>query len=266
MGISRHAVVMLALGALALALGACGSSDGDSSAENNTQSSSDRVSGEAAPYHAAKADDTVLYQTAQADPETVAALRKLMTAAAEEIGAYWVRAVPEFYDRNYTPPRFVGAYDPANGANVTCGGKPNALPGNAFFCIPDNYIAWDEPGLMIPLLKKGALAPVFVLAHEWGHSVQHELGVSFQQTIQQELNADCLAGAWAQDAAARGKLTREDFDSAVELLRKVQDRAGIPWTDSGAHGTAFERIDNFGKGVDGGPYACITASNQVAAE
>jgi predicted metalloprotease len=252
---------LLALGALSALVAACGSDGGGSTSADkaaaNAQRPAEHVSLETAPYQAAKAENAVLYQAVQEDPETVGAFRDLMSAAANEIGGFWIRRVPELYGRQYTPPRFVGGYDPANGANVTCGGKPNALPGNAFFCPPDNYIAWDEPSFMIPLFRQSPLAPVFVLAHEWGHSVQHQLGVRFKHTIDAELDADCLAGAWAVDAASRGKLTREDFDRAVEILQAVQDKDGIPWTDSQAHGTAFERIDAFGHGVDRGPYACI---------
>jgi hypothetical protein len=247
---------------IALGLSACGSGGGDSTAASDTQSAKDRVFAEAGPYRPDQGDSTVLYRAVQTSPDTVVAFRKLMAAATQEIGGYWIKTVPAIYGAQYRPPRFVGGYDPANGASVTCGGRPSAIPGNAFFCIPDNYIAWDEPGLMIPLLKRGVLAPVFVLAHEWGHSVQNELHVSFSEPIERELNADCLAGAWARDAAARGKLNREDFDSAVELLRQVQDAPGVPWADSDAHGTAFERIDHFGKGVDGGPIACLRPSGQ----
>jgi uncharacterized protein len=257
----RLTSIVFASAVLAISVGSCGSDGSDSTSTANVQNPSEHVSSSAAPYKAAQSSNVQLYRAVQADPQTVAALRNLMAAAADEIGGYWGKTVPAVYGVQYTQPRFVGGYDPANGAGVTCGGKPNALPGNAFYCVPDNYIAWDEPGLMVPLLKYGALAPVFVLAHEWGHSVQHQVAEPFKDSIHAELNADCLAGAWAQDAASRGKLDREDFDSAVEVLRKEQDAAGVPWTDSQAHGTAFERIDNFGKGVDGGPTACINPNN-----
>jgi predicted metalloprotease len=183
-----------------------------------------------------------------------------MDAAAQEIGGYWVRTVPQLYGRPYMPPRFVGGYDPSRGDAVLCGGKPSAVKANAFFCPPDNYIAWDEPTLMIPLARHSPLMPVFVLAHEWGHSVQRQLGVRYPDTIHAELGADCLAGAWAADAAARGKLTREDFDRAVEVLDALQDADDLPWTASDAHGTGFERIQSFGHGVDGGPYGCVKPS------
>jgi predicted metalloprotease len=262
MSLARQMPILLGLIAVSLGLASCGSDSGDSTSADNAQDPSERVSGEAAPYRAARATNAELYRAAKADPETVAAFRKLIGAAADEIGAYWSQAVPKLYGVPYHGPDFVGGYDPAHGEQVTCGGVNNALKGNAFFCDQDNYIAWDEPTFMVPLFRKSMLAPVFVLAHEWGHSVQAQLGAQYAHSIDVELGADCLAGAWAVDAAQKGALTREDFDRAVEVLNSVQDTDGLPWTDSDAHGTAFERIRSFGDGTEGGPYRCISPADE----
>ena len=73
---------------------------------------------------------------------------------------------------------------------MICGGQPTPIRGNAFFCRPDNFIAWDEPTLMLPLFKESPLAPIFVLAPEWRHSVQQRLQVNYPNTIESELGAD----------------------------------------------------------------------------
>jgi hypothetical protein len=72
------------------------------------------------------------------------------------------------------------------------------------------------------------------------------------------LGADCLAGAWAGDAASRGGLSREDFDQALVTLFEGRDAEGNLWFDESAHGTGYERNRSFGGGVEGGATACIT--------
>jgi predicted metalloprotease len=184
-------------------------------------------------------------------------LRALLDAAAQSINNFWAVTVPKTYGRQYVPPRIEGPYDPTQD-QVLCGGQNIAERGNAFYCPPDNFITWDEPTFLLDLYQRVTnLAPVFVLAHEWGHSIQAQLRVKYADNVQHELGADCLAGAWADDARQAGALTREDFDQALDTLIDLQDPDNVPWTDPQAHGTAYERTRAFGNGVEGGPTACI---------
>ena len=52
----------------------------------------------------------------------------------------------------------------------------------------------------------GDFAVAYIVAHEYGHQIQDELGLFDQQipTAALELQADCFAGAWA-NSAARGE-------------------------------------------------------------
>ena len=61
-------------------------------------------------------------------------------------------------------------------------------------------------------------------------------------TIEGELNADCLAGAWL------GAVDREvialsdfDFDSLDLTALLLADAGAVPWTNPSGHGTAGER-------------------------
>ncbi|MCC6382832.1 MAG: neutral zinc metallopeptidase, partial [Dehalococcoidia bacterium] len=104
--------------------------------------------------------------------------------------------------------------------------------------------------------------PVFILAHEWGHVVQDELGLLSEDTpaIALELQADCLAGAYSQDAQARGLVSEGDLQEATTSLTQAADPAGTPWYDPHAHGSAEQRVDSFRQGLDGGVSTCLDAT------
>lgn len=62
-----------------------------------------------------------------------------------------------------------------------------------------------------------------ILAHEWGHLVQANLGFLNGQylTIQTELQADCFAGSWASHAGEEGYLEEGDLDEGASSLFKA---------------------------------------------
>jgi predicted metalloprotease len=235
---------------IALGLAACGSTGGS---DQRTQPRPDVARAAATPYSDLQHPNAVI-SSAVNENQSQAGFHRLMDGAADSINHYWGQAVPRIFNQRYVPPRFVGAYVPGRD-HVVCGGRDAAERGNAFFCAPDNFIAYDEPTFMYKMFKEvDPLAPAFILAHEWGHAIQHQLGVRYPNTIQSELGADCFSGAWAAYAAEHDELTREDFDQAVATMTSLQDPNGVPWLDPGAHGTAFERRA-FGNGTSRPP--CI---------
>jgi uncharacterized protein len=196
--------------------------------------------------------------------ETHTRYETLVNASLQSTNGYWEQAVPQLYSQPYLAPDVRGAYVPSRDT-VDCGGRNLAQKGNAFYCPSDNFIAWDEPTFLYFLYKNlAALAPTFILAHEWGHAIQKQLGVDYRTTIDSEQGADCLAGAWAQNAAARGELSRDDFDAAVETLFTGRDRPGTAWFARGAHGTGFERNKAFIDGYERGPTGCIKPVQPVS--
>jgi predicted metalloprotease len=175
---------------------------------------------------------------------------------------YWAETLPQSFDTEYVPPSDVIAYDPERGA-PRCGGEPLG-PENAFYCPGNRIIAWDEPGLMIPFYSEvGDAAVGFVLAHEWGHLVQHTLEARFPLTIEEELNADCLGGGFARALYDEGLLEGgtglepgTDLAEAAEGIFLFGDHPSVNWQDPQAHGTGKQRLRAFEIGFDGGPEVC----------
>ena len=72
-----------------------------------------------------------------------------------------------------------------------------------------------------------------IVAHEWGHHVQKQLGrrdAAFRLTrpsIRVELQADCLAGVWAYSTWRRALLDRTDIPEALAVASSAGDRPGV---------------------------------------
>ena len=122
---------------------------------------------------------------------------------------------------------------------------------------PGDFTVYLEQSFMDGQLQQfGDFAPALIIAHEIGHHTENILGVNNVFTISQELQADCLAGAWAASAGARGLLEAGDLQEGAGSLFSVGDPFGTPWFAPGAHGTAFQRIDAFNRGYLNSPASC----------
>src|SRR3954447_24555954 len=87
--------------------------------------------------------------------------------------------------------------------------------GFAFYCPSDETIYYSPAAFATHRLRFGDFAPIVVVAHEWGHHVQSLLGIVPEPGSSFELQADCLAGAYATNAAQQGLLDPGDVTEAV---------------------------------------------------
>ncbi len=127
----------------------------------------------------------------------------------------------------------------------------------------------------------GDFAQAYVIAHEIGHHVQNLLGISGkvhsakqrvgqaeanELSVRLELQADCLAGVWANRAdKARNILETGDVDEALNAASAIGDDTlqrksrGTVVPESFTHGTAVQRQRWFKAGLAGGDFdACDT--------
>jgi uncharacterized protein len=155
-----------------------------------------------------------------------------------------------------------------------------------FYCPLDRTVYIDLSffrDLDARLGAPGDFAQAYVVAHEVGHHVQTLLGISEQVhnarsglgpregnalSVRQELQADCMAGVWANRAHQNwGILEPGDIEEALGAASAVGDdrlqRAGrgevVP--ESFTHGTSAQRMRWFQTGFStGDPSACDTFS------
>ncbi len=169
--------------------------------------------------------------------------------------------------RTYRPPVLV-LYSRQTQAN--CGGTAMAAMG-PFYCPADKKIYLDTSFFqMIESRFRGCdvgsqscrFAQAYVIAHEVAHHVQNELGIlANAQRAQQaaggrtpeanrvqvrvELQADCLAGIWANRAQER--LAPGDIEAALRTASAIGDDTlqrrsqGQVVPDSFTHGTSEQR-------------------------
>ena len=134
-------------------------------------------------------------------PTLEPAFAELMTSltgdgdpAASPLDAFWHDTLP-----TYETPASVTGYRAGEIPDATtCGDHDDAASwrNNAFYCPTDRTITYDIDWFAELYRTAGALAPIGVLAHEWGHHVQAQTDVG-EYSIQDELMADCLAGMFA---------------------------------------------------------------------
>ncbi len=139
--------------------------------------------------------------------------------------------------------------------DTACGPEDPSFGPN--YCVPVEtiYLTFS----MLPLIGVDTSVVYNLLtiaAHEWGHHVQHLLGVQRASDNRFELQADCLAGAFTQHAKELGRLDPGDVAAAAEASIKAGDPINLPQNQPGAHGINDDRLTAFMNGYINGLPAC----------
>ena len=216
----------------------------------------------------------------------VVADRPVATSAEEERMVDFVDAVMEDLQQtwsaklsNYQATRAVLFRDSIQSA---CGLSSAAT--GPFYCPGDRRVYLDLSffeDLSRKLGAPGDFAQAYVLAHEVGHHLQNISGTldsapfrgnANERSVRVELQADCYAGVWGNEAAkpgrnAAGRVELDPGDmeeglnaaSAIgdDRLQKMSQGRVVP--ESFTHGSSAQRVEWFKRGMDtGDPRACDT--------
>lgn len=185
--------------------------------------------------------------------------------AIADIEDFWTDELPKVYDKDYKPlPKGnLFSVDPdGDVSGLPCGAESDDIRNNAFYCPPDDAVAWDRKELF-PTLREnfGDFLIAMVLAHEWGHVIQGRVGDSGTKTIVAETQADCFAGAWTKATQAHPEgwhfvADAQIMDSALAGYLMFRDPVGADPSDQQAHGNGFDRISGFQEGFEQGAEHC----------
>ncbi|MEJ3750469.1 neutral zinc metallopeptidase [Actinomycetes bacterium KLBMP 9797] len=177
-----------------------------------------------------------------------------INGAVEVAEAYWDSRVEGF-----RPVRRVLTYQ--RDGEVECGGQP--VPrNNAVYCPAGDFIAYDVNWAVAAFRQIGDAFIFYLLGHEYAHGIQVRLGIEYRLTIQQELQADCMAGAYMGDSIKSGalELADGDIEELEQGLLAVGDDPSVPWFAPGAHGTPEQRTTAFFDGYEGSLDPCRVSS------
>ena len=109
--------------------------------------------------------------------------------------------------------------------------------------------------------KTCQFSQAYVIAHEIGHHVQNLLGLlpQVQQAQRGMVQADCLAGVWANRGQAKWKFIEPgDVDSALQTASAIGDdrlqrqSQGYVVPDAFTHGSSAQRTRRFTIGLKSG--------------
>lgn len=156
-----------------------------------------------------------------------------------------------------------------------CGSAQSAV--GPFYCPGDRKVYLDLGffrELQTRFAAPGEFAEAYVVAHEVGHHVQNLLGITNRVdalrardnteelnalSVRVELQADCLAGVWANQAnQARHILEAGDIKDGLTAASAVGDdrlqmqARGYVVPESFTHGSSAQRVRWFKRGLEGG--------------
>lgn len=208
-------------------------------------------------------------------------LRDFTAVVLADTEDVWHAVFQDSFGQPYQEPRLV-LFD--GGVESACGFAGSAV--GPFYCPGDGSIYLDLAFFRTLDQRFGApgdFAQAYVIAHEVGHHVQNLLGIARQVrdaqqgrsqaeanelSVKLELQADCLAGAWAARAEQTEQILEPgDIEEALGAASAVGDDTlqrqggGRVAPDSFTHGSAAQRQQWFRRGFETGELsACDTFS------
>jgi len=191
--------------------------------------------------------------------------RQFVGAIMGNLEDAWRQILPQQSRVRYQDPKLVLFSDQISSA---CGYASSAT--GPFYCPGDQNLYLDFAffnELQREFKAPGDFAQAYVIAHEFGHHIQNLTGImdrvqrqgqDNRLSVALELQADCYAGVWANFAQKQGRVEAGDAEEAIRAAGAVGDdiiqkrTQGYVVPDSFTHGSAQQRIQWFGRGMQSG--------------
>ncbi|MGX6961304.1 KPN_02809 family neutral zinc metallopeptidase [Vagococcus xieshaowenii] len=211
------------------------------------------------------------YETVNVDSQEYNEQKEFAAVVFAHLEDYWNEAYPASKGK-YTEPQLVLF---SGSVNSACGTATAQV--GPFYCPGDQKVYLDlsfGDELAQRYGAKGDYAMAYVLAHEVGHHIQQQLGITDQlnyvrqrvsekdynkYSVQLELQADYFAGAFTKYLSGKtfeGQpiLEMGDVEEAIEAAHAIGDDTlqkqaqGYAVPDSFTHGTSAQRMEWFKRG------------------
>ena len=170
---------------------------------------------------------------------------------------YWTQVYPELTDGQAWPPLAgIEAFTPDNAP--MCGDQSTAdYP--LFYCVPDDYVGWDNVGVMPEVYRQGGdYAVATLLATQYGLAALTRLGDESDEKTS-TLRGDCLAGGYTASVIIYNRpetstyhISPGDLDEGIKALLVFRGEGDVE-----RQGAGFERVRAFREGVINGAESCL---------
>jgi predicted metalloprotease len=170
---------------------------------------------------------------------------------------YWTHVYPEVTDgKQWQPVKGLEPFDPDH--PPTCGGQ-SAQGFALFYCVPDDYVGWDNVTAMPTVYKKGGdYAVATLLATQFGLAALTRLGDNSDEKTS-TLRGDCLAGGYTASVILYNRpdtstyhISPGDLDEGIKALLVFRGEGDVE-----RQGAGWARIKAFRQGVINGAQSCL---------
>lgn len=207
-------------------------------------------------------DDPVVVELPFQDAEDEAAggdmpYDSIVNGVPYDLEDYWTHVYPELTDgQPWVPVKGLEPFDPSK--PPMCG-NTRADGYALFYCVPDDYIGWDNVDAMPTVYRQGGdFAVATLLATQYGLAAMTRANDKSDDKTQ-SLRGDCFAGAYTASVLLQNRketstfgISPGDLDEAITALLVFRGDGDVD-----RQGAGFERIRHYRNGVLNGAEACL---------
>ena len=170
---------------------------------------------------------------------------------------YWSKVYPDLTNgQPWVPVKGLEPFDPAK--PPPCGGK-STEGYSLFYCVPDDYIGWDNVDAMPTVYRQGGdFAVATLLATQYGLAAMTRANDQSDDKTQ-SLRGDCFAGAYTASVVLGNRsdtssfrISPGDLDEAITALLVFRGDGDVD-----RQGAGFERVRHYRDGVINGAESCL---------
>jgi predicted metalloprotease len=179
-----------------------------------------------------------------------------------DIEDYFTQVYPELSNGKEWPPlRSIEPFHPDS--PPACGGQ-SAEGFVLFYCVPDDYVGWDNVAGMPRVYEQGGdYAVATLLATQWGLAALTRLGDDSDEKTS-TLRGDCLAGGYTASVILYNRpetstyhISPGDLDEGIKALLVFRGEGDVE-----RQGAGWARVKAYRTGVIDGAVACVDYQDQ----
>ena len=207
-------------------------------------------------------DDPIVLQLPFNDAEDAARggdapYDSIVNGVPYDLEDYWTQVYPELTGGQAWPP--LGGIEAFSPDSAPMCGDQSTADYPLFYCVPEDYVGWDNVNVMPQVYRQGGdYAVATLLATQYGLAALTRLGDESDEKTS-TLRGDCLAGGYTASVLIYNRpetstyqISPGDLDEGIMALLLFRGEGDVE-----RQGAGFERVRAFREGVINGAEACL---------